>query len=48
VAGALLLDDPGSRYAVTIARNRVVPLDKLSPNTVVIGPDGTSSGEAGF
>jgi hypothetical protein len=31
VAGALLLDDPGSRYAVTIARNRVVPSTSCHP-----------------
>jgi hypothetical protein len=38
--GAVLLDDPGSQYAVTIDRLRVVPLDKLSKQTIVLSTDG--------
>jgi large repetitive protein len=40
--GALLVDDPGSRYALTVSGGRLVSLDKFSRRTVVANEQGTS------
>jgi large repetitive protein len=40
--GALLIDDPGSRYAFTVSGGRLVSLDKFSRRTVVANEQGTS------
>ncbi|MEZ5257678.1 MAG: Ig-like domain-containing protein [Ilumatobacteraceae bacterium] len=47
--GPLLVDDPGSRYALTADRASLVPLDKFSQRTAVLSADGlaTDSGFAG-
>ena len=37
---AVLVDDPGSRYALTMTAGKVTTLDKFSRRTVIITPDG--------
>ena len=37
---AILVDDPGSRYAFTMTAGKVTTLDKFSKRTVIITPDG--------
>ncbi|MGD9703669.1 MAG: Ig-like domain-containing protein [Acidimicrobiia bacterium] len=39
--GPVLIDDPGSQYALTIDGGRVVTLDKFSRRTVLVSPDGS-------
>jgi large repetitive protein len=40
--GALLVDDPGSRFALTVSGGRLVNLDKFSRRTVVANEQGTA------
>ena len=43
VAGAVVVDDPGSRAAVTATADGLVEMDKLSRRTVVLNADGDTT-----
>jgi hypothetical protein len=38
--GPLLIDDPGSQFALTTDRNRVIEMDKFNRRTVLVDPEG--------
>ncbi|MFN6122677.1 MAG: Ig-like domain-containing protein [Actinomycetes bacterium] len=43
LTGAVVIDDPGSRYSFSVDRGELVQLDKFSRRTIVIASDGSSA-----